>query len=402
MRTISFYSLVALISCLYLVISWVDYRFLCRKMSIFSNRFVRTGYWMLTSVTFCLIVYYWVIEPSANFMYVHGFYLALYIAFNWCFSQLAIILTIPFFYGCQYFMQLFAQPAEQAADNTPEMSRRIFLRKMASITPVFAFGVGTQGVFIGDTEIVVRRHQLTFSGLPAAWNGLKLAQLSDTHIGPFFNLDKLDYVAGMIRREKPDLLAITGDLIDDLDMLDETFARLEQLSLDLRHGIYYCWGNHEHYKNMGKIRERIAKSTVTLIENTHYRLMAGEQPVYIVGVDYPWANNAAERKEKRRQYIAAAHRGIPHGSFTILLAHHPDFIDDGFQRNISLTLTGHTHGGQIGIFEKPAYPLPFAYTRGMYRQKDNYGYVSVGAGHCLPFRLGCPAEIAVFHLGSFT
>ena len=80
-----------------------------------------------------------------------------------------------------------------------------------------------------------------------------------------------------------------------------------------------------------------------------------------------------------------------------MLAHHPEFIDDGAERNFALTLTGHTHGSQIGIFGVPLLPV-FKYTRGVVKIGDSFGYVHVGNGSWFPFRLGCPPEIAYFTL----
>ena len=79
------------------------------------------------------------------------------------------------------------------------------------------------------------------------------------------------------------------------------------------------------------------------------------------------------------------------------MAHHPEFIDDAVDFKIPLTLTGHTHGSQVGIFGVPLFPI-FKYTRGMVVHEDCYGYVHVGNGSWFPMRLGCPPEIAYFTL----
>ena len=88
---------------------------------------------------------------------------------------------------------------------------------------------------------------------------------------------------------------------------------------------------------------------------------------------------------------------VPDDAVKILLAHHPEFIDDGAERNCALTLTGHTHGSQFGIFGVPLFPV-FKYTRGVVKIGDSFGYVHVGNGSWFPFRLGCPPEIAYFTL----
>ena len=103
--------------------------------------------------------------------------------------------------------------------------------------------------------------------------------------------------------------------------------------------------------------------------------------------------------EARKNFVDRAIEGVPDDAIKILLAHHPEFIDDGAERNFPLTLTGHTHGSQFGIFGVPLFPV-FKYTRGIVKHGDSIGYVHVGNGSWFPFRLGCPPEIAYFILRS--
>jgi len=96
--------------------------------------------------------------------------------------------------------------------------------------------------------------------------------------------------------------------------------------------------------------------------------------------------------------MTTALSSIPAGACRILISHHPDFIEDAFAAGIPLTLTGHTHGGQVYLFGKSLLPVQYRYMRGIYRQNGLYAYVHVGTGHWLPFRVDCPPEIAVFTL----
>jgi predicted MPP superfamily phosphohydrolase len=118
----------------------------------------------------------------------------------------------------------------------------------------------------------------------------------------------------------------------------------------------------------------------------------------LIGVDYPWAKNAEEMRTVREKYLKLGLEKVPQGAFKILLSHHSDFIDDAFKARIPLTLTGHTHGGQVNVAGHSLLPVQYKYMRGVYRQGDFVGYVSTGTGNWLPFRLGCPAEISVFTL----
>ncbi len=123
-----------------------------------------------------------------------------------------------------------------------------------------------------------------------------------------------------------------------------------------------------------------------------------ETTFYILGVDYPWPKTAAEKDSTRRQFMLKAEANIPNDAFKVLLAHHPDFLFDGFSAQIPLTLSGHTHGGQVNILGKSLLPVTYYYMRGLYQEGHSYGYVSPGAGQWIPFRLGCPPEISIFTL----
>ena len=107
--------------------------------------------------------------------------------------------------------------------------------------------------------------------------------------------------------------------------------------------------------------------------------------------------------QRKHEFLSEAMKNVPQDAICILLAHHPEFIDDAIEFNIPLTMTGHTHGSQFGIFGIPLFPV-FKYTRGMFEhigsdgQTKCYGYVHVGNGSWFPFRLGCPPEIAYFTL----
>jgi predicted MPP superfamily phosphohydrolase len=254
------------------------------------------------------------------------------------------------------------------------------------------------GTYSARFEMAVRRLELPFRKLPPALRGFKIAQISDTHVGTFFTLDRLDEVIELVKQEKPDMVVITGDLIDDLTLLRPCIAKLSQFAAVIPYGIYYCWGNHEYFRDIKRIREELLKSPIHVLGNSNAPIVVGETTFYMLGVDYPWATTNPEKKEKQRQFLAKAQANIPDEAFKILLAHHSDFIADGFANEIPLTLSGHTHGGQINLLGHSLLPIKYQYMRGLYQENHNYGYVNVGAGQWFPFRIGCPPEISIFTL----
>ena len=115
----------------------------------------------------------------------------------------------------------------------------------------------------------------------------------------------------------------------------------------------------------------LAETRIHNLVNNHALVLQGERPLYIAGVDYPMQREQFQLLQEA--YTAMAMEDIPSDAVKILLAHHPDFVKTATKYNTDLVLSGHTHGGQLG-------------------------YVHCGNGSWFPFRLGCPPEIAIFHL----
>ncbi|EGO65372.1 metallophosphoesterase [Acetonema longum] len=321
-----------------------------------------------------------------------------YLTIIWNVGVMVLLALFPVWYG----LYRFGNPRRRAGRQVPQpvsaVSRRQFISGVLTAAPVLSMGLASYGVVNAETYIATTRISLPFPSLPAGFDGLKVAQISDTHLGLFFSLKKLDRLLNMIREEQPDLLVITGDFVDDLALLQPALAKIEGLHPSLPLGILYCLGNHEYFRDIERVRREFTQSSIPLLDNRHVRLQRGNDMLYVAGVDYPLTHDAFDRLNVARRYLDTAMQGIPDQAFTLLLAHHPDFITAGFERNIPLSLTGHTHGGQVALFGQALFAFAFKYTRGLYQEKNRYGYVSTGAGHWMPFRFNCPAEMAVFTL----
>ena len=130
--------------------------------------------------------------------------------------------------------------------------------------------------------------------------------------------------------------------------------------------------------------------------NANDLAMEDRRPLYIAGVDYPM-------QREQFGYLADAYTqkamdGIPANAVKVLLAHHPDFLENAAGYGTELVLSGHTHGGQLGFEGIPLVPPVFEYLRGWYSRGATRLYVHPGNGSWFPFRLGCQPEIAVFKL----
>ncbi|VBB06693.1 Hypothetical protein LUCI_1929 [Lucifera butyrica] len=378
-----------------LVISLLDYLWLKRLFPVKFKRWKR-HYWLMTGLGLLLMTgSRW--KPFAAGMGREIYGLLLYMGYVWVIGLVFFFLLAPVVYGI--FWIATRQPAS-AADETVNsgISRREFLRRGLVAVPTLSLGLSAGGVYGSIADMAVNRFNLAWPELPPALDGFKIAQISDTHIGPFFSVERLAKVLSLTQREKPHLLVVTGDLIDDMDELEKTLNRLSEFSAAVPYGIYYIWGNHEYFHDIRKIRAALQGRPIHLLVNEAQEIIGGSQPFYLLGVDYPWAKNGKDQEAVRHDFFARTVRNVPANAFSVLLCHHPDFIFNAFAGKIPFTLAGHTHGGQIGLFGKPVLPLQYHFMRGMYNEGNRRAYVHSGTGQWLPFRLGCPAELALFTL----
>ncbi len=269
--------------------------------------------------------------------------------------------------------------------------------------PLLSLATTLYGNRIEKNSDVENFYDVPIKNLPPELDGFRLAQISDLHLGAYFSLERLENLLQRIAETKPDLLAITGDIFDDVPMNPAAIKIVDNFTDKFKFGIFYIHGNHEYLRNIHAIEEMLRQTKIRWLNNSSQHVTS---KLFILGVDYPrgapiTSSNDVEREkifaETRKNFVDAAEKNVPDDAIKILLAHHPEFIDDGAQRNFALTLTGHTHGSQIGIFGVPLLPV-FKYTRGVVKIGDSFGYVHCGNGSWFPFRLGCPPEIAYFTL----
>ena len=279
----------------------------------------------------------------------------------------------------------------------PYSAERRRVLKNAALYPAAGVLLSSYGAFIERKHTVRRDYTIPVSNLPPEADGMVIAQISDVHLGSFFSVEDFDALLAETAAGGADLLAVTGDVFDDEPLNARAAEVLAAHIGDFRDGIWYCIGNHEYYHSGRPIVDRMAEEgRVHVVLNSAARV-AGRGTLYIAGVDYPFARGDAFDPQKKA-YFAAAIADVPRDAVTVLLAHHPEFIDDAAAHgSVPLTLTGHTHGSQFGLLGLPLFPV-FKYTRGMVRIGDSYGYVHTGNGSWFPLRIGCPPEIAYFRL----
>ena len=281
--------------------------------------------------------------------------------------------------------------------NAPYDEGRRRVLKNAALYPAAGFLLSSYGAFVERYNTVRRDYTIPVPNLPPEADGMVIAQISDVHLGTFFSVEDFDALLTEVAAGGADLLTVTGDVFDDEPLNARAAEVLAAHVGDFRDGIWYCIGNHEYYHGARPLVEQMQREgTVNVVLNSAEQV-AGRGTLYIAGVDYPFARGEGFYTQKEA-YFSAAMADVPRDAVTVLLAHHPEFIDDAAAHgSVPLTLTGHTHGSQFGILGQPLFPV-FKYTRGMVHIGDSYGYVHTGNGSWFPLRIGCPPEIAYFRL----
>lgn len=392
---------ILLILALATFISWLNYYLLSRLFVFYRGKVSQYMYWGFTVATILTLGYGWSIRPPFVDAEHAVYRFLVYGTLAWLVGQIVLLVLQPLLAVMHRVLKGGKVETDARSTSSLTMTRRNFLHSSLAAAPLLSLGMGMKGIYNAQSDMVVQRYSLHFSNLPANLTGFKIVQISDTHLGPYFDLDKLDTVIALLMKEKPDIIVITGDFVDDLNLLTSAIERLNTLQPLIPHGIYFCYGNHEYFRDIQFVRAELKKSRIHVLENQSALIVPGTQPFYLMGVGYPWAGDSRSginvSTSVRQQYFATTDQNIPKNAFKVLVGHHPDILIDGFSAQIPLTLAGHTHGGQV-IIGGRSLLASYTYMSGLYQTNGVYGYVSNGTGHWFPFRLGCPPEISVFTL----
>ncbi len=246
-----------------------------------------------------------------------------------------------------------------------------------------------------DTTRVVNI-PLVFRDLPGALDGLRILQLSDLHLGAGRTSADLAALLESLRAEPPDLIVLTGDVADKLEQLEAALALVTAFAPRL--GVYAALGNHEYLNDIREMLPAYQASPVRLLINESASLQVGDATLFLAGVDDPVFIGPARPFFER--VVAECAVGAPAHAFRLLLCHRPEGFEPAAKHGFHLTLSGHTHGGQVGLLGRSVFEvfLGIPYLWGLYRRGESRLYTTSGFGHWFPFRLNCPAEAPVITL----
>lgn len=273
-------------------------------------------------------------------------------------------------------------------------------------------GAAALALYSGEVErhwLDITRHEVALPGLSAAFDGMKIAQLTDIHFENFTEPFFLRHAIAEINRFQPDAVFLTGDFIT-ADSLTPKIAphslwKCATLLATLEcRSLYAILGNHDMFFGAKKVIFALSEHGITVLRNSNLPLERPGGRIWLAGVEDPFAGHP-----NLDLAIPAAIREVPNEP-VILLCHGPDFADRLMAhpagRSVSWMLSGHTHGGQVRIpFLGPLIlpPMGRKYVEGWFRFDQMQLYVNRGLGALgVPFRFCCPPELAFFTLRAQT
>ena len=242
--------------------------------------------------------------------------------------------------------------------------------------------------------------EIVVPGLPAAWDGLTVAQLSDVHASKTFPGNWIAGVVDAVNAARPDLIVITGDLLDGTPRQRfDDLRPLRRLLAPL--GVYACPGNHEYYSGLTNWRPRFSTLGILLLENDHVLLRRNGAELMLAGLSDDVAARSGLPQPDIRQALGSTEASLP----LILMAHRPHQVEQLKQLSrpgATLQLSGHTHGGQVFGLDLLVRRINKGYLRGLYEIGPIRLYISTGTAlwSGFPLRLGVPSEIPLHTLRS--
>ena len=270
--------------------------------------------------------------------------------------------------------------------------RRMLLLAAAAFVLLAAAG------FVGSRRLRVRRLAARIADLPPALEGMRIVQVSDLHVGPHTSRRHLTRVRAAIDAARPELIAITGDQVDDHAADVEHFAAaFGGLSAPL--GVFAVPGNHDVYAGWGGVRAGLEAIGLTVLVNQAVEITRAGERFFVAGTGDPagrmWPGGGAAPD------IARTLDRVPAGAFVLVLAHNPALWPQLAGRGVPLTLSGHTHHGQFSI---PHLGWSLAsvfleHAMGAHRRGASLLYINPGTNYWgLPLRIGALPEVTVLTL----
>lgn len=281
------------------------------------------------------------------------------------------------------------------------MTRRQFVRRSAiSIAGLAGIGLSLDGFGREPKEPVTEKVEIRLKRLPEAFDGFRIAQLTDIHFGPYMNQPLLEKSVRLAQAFQPDLVTLTGDFVShalgkrngpagarNAEPCGDVLARWKGVPM------MAVLGNHDHWNGAHIVAAALVERGIHVLRNRSQAIERGQERLWVAGID-----DALEGAADLQKTLS----GIPQTEATVLLAHEPDFADYAAGYPVDLQLSGHSHGGQVripGIGPIILPPMARKYHTGLNRVGGLQVYTSRGVGVINPpVRLNCLPEVTLITL----
>jgi predicted MPP superfamily phosphohydrolase len=387
---------------------------LIANLSPFKKIVIRNIYWGFTAYTILLLLIAMAIPFQEWWPFARIYLFAFSIILLICkLIGSTFILVDDLTRLIRWLFNLVYTPTANGEAKVANLSRLKFLNQLALVMAAIPFSAFIYGMIKSGFDYKVRKVRLVLPNLPAAFNGLKIVQLSDIHTGSFVSSEPLEKALRMIQEQNADVIFFTGDLVNNITEEAIPYTEIfKQVKAPL--GVYSTLGNHDYgdyvqwpsveakQKNFEDIKNLHAEFGWKLLMNEHIILKKGDAEIAVLGVE----NWGAAMRFPKYGDLKKAHAGTENFPVKLLLSHDPSHWDAQVRKqypDIDLTFSGHTHGMQFGI-EIPGFrwsPSKYIYKQwaDLYQEGKQFLYVNRGLGFLgYPGRVGILPEITVVEL----
>jgi predicted MPP superfamily phosphohydrolase len=237
-----------------------------------------------------------------------------------------------------------------------------------------------------DKSLSLHETTITTPKWPVAFDGLRIGHVSDFHLGDLMPIEQAKQAIQLLAKQEPDIVVCTGDVVDlHIGGAEELLEELASIRAPF--GTMLVLGNHDELDCASTLSSIAMNAGITLLRDATCQVQFNGNQLNIAGID--WAKSAKQCKLK----VNSVCKEDTH----LLLSHNPKAFKPASELNIPLTLSGHTHGGQMALKKRKGANLAVAhrYSAGMYERGDSRLFVTVGVGAWFPLRVNCPAEVAL-------
>ena len=370
-------------------------------------RWVEWLFWLITIGVIIHLLYHWFCRGKVVWSAPQQYAVAGLL--TWLIICLFVTLPLLLEDITRLIKAIFRKPT-----NAPRIpSRRKFVSTLGWGLAAIPFASILYSIFKGKYNYKVWKYTLYFDNLPKAFDGYRITQISDIHCGSFDNYEKIRYGVELINSQKSDVILFTGDLVNNLANEVHNWKSLFA-TLQAPDGVFSIMGNHDYgdysswetseakQQNLEHLFQLQKQMGWQLLLNEHCYLERNGEKIALIGVE-----NWGHGRFSKYGDLNKAMEGINTEDFKILMSHDPTHWQEVVlpeNKDIQLTLSGHTHGMQCGI-EIPEWlkwspsQYIYKYWGGMYEEGGKYLNVNRGFGyHAFPGRLGVWPEITVIEL----